>query len=122
MGSRKVCTVDGMKLTMLLTVKELAIRLHVKEKTIYAWASQGKIPAVKINGVIRFDAQEINAWLQKCQVLVGAPAQHRRPGSAETRNDVDSLIESAKRAVYTTRGEARPIASPHGKETRDGAR
>lgn len=106
----------------LLTVKDVAIRLHVKEKTIYAWVSQGKIPAVKINGVIRFDDKEIEAWLQKCQVLVGAPAQHRKPWSSETKSDVDSLIESAKRAVYTAHGETRPVASPHGKERTNGAR
>ena len=41
----------------LLTVKDMATRLQVKEKTIYAWASQGKIPCVKVNGVIRFDAE-----------------------------------------------------------------
>ena len=38
-----------------LTVKDMAIRLQVKDKTIYAWASQGKMPCVKVNGVIRFD-------------------------------------------------------------------
>jgi len=100
----------------LLTVKDVALRLHVKEKTIYAWASQGKIPAVKINGAIRFDAKTIDVWLQKCQVLGRAPAQHTRAGSVDVNNNVDSLIERAKRAIYTARGETRPIASPHRKE------
>ncbi len=106
----------------LLTVKDMATRLQVKEKTIYAWASQGKIPSVKINGVIRFDDREIEQWLQKCHVGGGPPympATHRRKGSATS---VDHLIESAKRAVYTSRGETRPIASPHGKEGANGAR
>jgi excisionase family DNA binding protein len=106
----------------LLTVKDMATRLQVKEKTIYAWASQGKIPCVKVNGVIRFDERAIEQWLQTCHVPVGPPrrpAKNRRKGSATS---VDHLIESAKRAVYTSHGETRPIASPHGKERTNGAR
>lgn len=106
----------------LLTVKDMATRLQVKDKTIYAWASQGKIPCVKVNGVIRFDAREIEQWLQTCHVPVGPPrmaATNRRKGSATS---VDSLIESAKRAVYNSHGETRPVASPYGKERTNGAR
>ena len=106
----------------LLTVKDMATRLQVKDKTIYAWTSQGKMPCVKVNGVIRFDAREIEQWLQTCQVPVGPPrlpATNRRNGAA---TNVDHLIESATRAVYTARGETRPVASPHGKERTHGAR
>jgi len=105
----------------LLTVKEMATRLQVKDKTIYAWASQGKIPSVKVNGVIRFDVREIEQWLQKCHVPIGPPrlpAKHRRKGSATS---VDSLIESAKRAIYNSHGET-TIASPYGREGAHGAR
>ncbi|HEV8329338.1 MAG TPA: helix-turn-helix domain-containing protein [Nitrospiraceae bacterium] len=105
-----------------LTVKEMATRLQVKDKTIYAWASQGKIPCVKVNGSIRFDAREIELWLQQCHVSVGPPripAKNRRKGFATS---VDHLIESAKRAVYTSHGETRPVASPNGKERTNGAR
>jgi excisionase family DNA binding protein len=104
----------------LLTVKEMATRLQVKEKTVYAWASQGKIPCVRVNGVIRFDAREIELWLQTCHIPIGLshmPAKNRRKGSATS---VDSLIESAKRAVYTSHGETKPIASPFGKESVNG--
>ena len=106
----------------LLTVKDLATRLQVKEKTIYAWVSQVKIPCVKVNGVIRFDAREIELWLQTCHMPIGlarVPAKHRRNGSVTS---VDSLIESAKREVYSNRGETRAVASPHGKERTHGAR
>ena len=100
----------------LLTVKDMATRLQVKEKTIYAWASQRKIPCAKINGVIRFDAKEIDQWLRTCHVPIGPP---RKPGKNRCKGpatDVDHLIESATRAVYTSRGETRPVASPEGKE------
>ena len=104
----------------LLTVKDLATRLQVKNKTIYAWVSHGKIPSVKINGVIRFDATEIEQWLQECHVSIGPPhmpVTKRRKGAATS---VDHLIESAKRAVYTARGETR-VASPFRREEANGA-
>ena len=106
----------------LLTVNDMATRLQVKAKTIYAWASQGKMPCVKINGVIRFDERAIAHWLEICQVPVGPsrlPARNRRTGPVPS---LDHLIESATRAVYTAHGETRPVASPDGREGANGAR
>ena len=103
----------------LMTVKDMATRLQVKDKTIYAWVSQGRIPCVKVNGVIRFDAREIELWLQQCHVPIGPPrmpVKPRRNGSVQARDGVNRLVESAKRAVYTSHGETRPVASPYGKE------
>ncbi len=100
----------------LLTVKDLAARLQVKDKTIYGWVSQGKIPCVKVNGVIRFDARAIEQWLQTCHKPVGPPRISASNGRTRAATDVDHLIESATRAVYTSHGETRPVASPEGKE------
>jgi len=106
----------------LLTAKDVAARLQVKDKTVYAWATRGKIPALKLNGVIRFEEQAIERWLQGCQVRI----DHRAPSPSVTRQPnqihVDRLIENAKRAVYTPRGETRPLASPFGEEERNGTR
>ena len=106
---------------VLLTVKDLATRLQVKDKTVYAWVSQGKIPAVKINGVLRFDAIEIEQWLQECHVSSGPSQLPTKPRGKGSATSVDHLIESAKRAVYTARGETKPIASPFRKERANGA-
>jgi excisionase family DNA binding protein len=43
----------------LLTVKEIAERLRVTEKTIYNWIDTGKIKYSKIGDVIRIPASEI---------------------------------------------------------------
>jgi len=58
---------------MLLTIKDIAAkdiaaRLQVNDKTIYAWAAQGTIPALRINGVIRFEDRH-ERWLQACHLL-----------------------------------------------------
>lgn len=105
----------------LLTVKDVAAQLQVKEKTVYAWASQRKIPCAKINGVIRFDAKEIEEWLQKCHVQIGQPCTSTGGKRRDSRTDVDTLIENAKRAVHTLRGETRPVASPFREEGANGA-
>ncbi len=106
---------------MLLTVKILSQQLQIKPSTLYAWANQGKIPCRKIHGLIRFDPTEIDCWLSSF-----SPPQSLPPhtGKRSTDNpDLDRLIASAKRAVYTSRhGETRPKSSLIGKEECDGAR
>jgi excisionase family DNA binding protein len=100
---------------MLLTVQELAQLLHVKAATLYAWAAQGKIPSLKLHGLLRFRQDEIDQWLETCRVTsrpgVSAPKKRRAP----PLHNVDVLIERAKRAIYTERGET-SIASPFRKE------
>jgi len=49
------------------------------------------------------------------------PACKIHKGFSNTKEDVDILIENARRAVYSTRGETKPVASPFGKESVNGA-
>ncbi len=100
----------------LLTVKEVAARLQVKQSTVYAWASQGKIPCLKVNGAIRFEADDIEAWLKACR-RGEAQVQPSTGKPQWARSEVDRAIAAAKRTVYTARhGEPRPTSSPRGKE------
>jgi excisionase family DNA binding protein len=83
----------------LLTIKQTAERLQIKRSTLYSWAAQGTIPHLKLGRLLRFDPDEIDAWLQ----------QHRREGVPERasrcrrdgREHVDDLIARAKREAYT---------------------
>ena len=111
---------DGRELNRmaLLNVTEVSEWLQVKPSTIYLWAAEGKIPALKIHGVLRFQREDIAVWLAKCQIEPPAPARQveRRPQS----NDVDTLIAMAKADVYTwSRGKpdqdrATRKGEPHG--------
>jgi excisionase family DNA binding protein len=105
---------------MLLTVTELASLLHIKPSTLYAWASRGKIPSVKIHGLVRFRQDTIERWIASCE-----QAASRRPSRSldhPQNYQLDPLIAAAKREVYTSRrGKTRPKSRPIGKEEMDGA-
>ena len=96
------------RFSMLLTIKELAEQLRIKPSTLYAWASQRKIPCVRIHGLIRFRSEEIEGWLMGF-------AQHRPalPDYKSRGGDIDEIIAAAKRAIYNPRhGETGPALSP----------
>jgi excisionase family DNA binding protein len=47
-----------------LSIKELSELLGIKPKTLYSWVENGKIPAYKFNGALRFKTTEINEFIQ----------------------------------------------------------
>jgi excisionase family DNA binding protein len=99
---------------MLLTVTALSQRLQIKPSTLYVWASQGKIPCRKIHGLVRFDPTEIDCWLASFSPPQSVPPQIRKPRPDHT--DLEQLIASAKRAVYTSGHGETITPSPTGKE------
>ncbi|MBM2838740.1 MAG: putative IIA-like nitrogen-regulatory protein PtsN [Deltaproteobacteria bacterium] len=48
----------------IATLKEVSLFLKVKESTLYSWAEKGCIPASKLNGLWRFDMDEIREWFR----------------------------------------------------------
>lgn len=47
----------------VLTIKEVAALLKLAEKTVYAMAAAGEIPAFKIRGQWRIKRAELGQWL-----------------------------------------------------------
>jgi excisionase family DNA binding protein len=99
---------------VLLTVKALSQRLQITPSTLYAWASHGKIPCRKIHGLVRFDPTEIDRWLASFCPQPSAPTKIRSRKTDHT--DLEQLIASAKRAVYTSGHGETITPSPTGKE------
>lgn len=83
----------------LITVKELSKFLTVKESTLYSWVHNGLIPFHKLNGLVRFDMEEIEIW---------AKTSSKEPQKQEIYNvkkhpqDIDSIV---KRAIEGTKGK-----------------
>ena len=49
----------------LMTVEEVAKYLRVEESTVYTWAREGEIPAIKVGHFWRLKKQDIDEWLEK---------------------------------------------------------
>ena len=47
----------------LVSIKIVADFLMIKQSTLYSWVHNGSIPCHKLNGLIRFDMVEIEAWV-----------------------------------------------------------
>lgn len=61
-----------------LSTQELAEFLSIKVKTIYTWTDAGKIPAYKINGILRFKVSEIREFIKKGRVRPADPEKLMR--------------------------------------------
>lgn len=57
--------------TEVLTVKEAAQLLNMKQNTLYLWAAQRRLPSVKVGRSRRFVKSELMEWFgkQKKEVL-----------------------------------------------------
>lgn len=62
----------------ILTIPEVADLLRVAEKTVYALAQKGEIPAFKVGGQWRFSRGAIQVWIEErtraAQQSSGAPS------------------------------------------------
>lgn len=90
--------------TIFLTVKDLSDYLKIKPSTLYSWANQRKIPHFKVNGLLRFNKEEIDSWLVSLRdkdISTSLPTFKKKDCTA-----VDFIIASAKKEVYNI---------PHGK-------
>ena len=94
----------------LLDINEVSQWLKVKRATLYAWAAKGKIPCIRMQGLVRFARTEVEQWLDAQRLAEPEPLPHMREPSEV--HDVDRLIARAKAEVYTSgRGETRPKSS-----------
>ena len=103
----------------MLTVKELSAWLNIKPSTLYLWVSQNKIPCRRIHGLLRFEPEAIQEWLNGF-----TPPSSEKPPRTPRQNaqDVDHLIAAAKHAAYTSRHGETITPSPRTKEEQHGAR
>ena len=82
-----------------LDITTLAERLQIKRSTLYAWAEQGTLPYLRLGRLLRFDPDEIEAWLQDHrQECIPELTSHRRQNGTDS---IDILIAQAKQEAYT---------------------
>lgn len=60
-----------MNATPLMTVKDVAAKLHMAERTVYTLLASGALPSYKVAGSRRVDEDDVDRYLQahKANVL-----------------------------------------------------
>lgn len=76
----------------LVNVRELSKFLNMKESTIYSWAKNGFIPSYKLNGLWRFNMEEIDTWIRQLRYT---PTVSQKPPKKIIRQDIDRLVKKA---------------------------
>ncbi len=89
-----------MKLVSIKTVSEF---LMVKVSTLYSWVHQGTIPFHKLNGLIRFDMEEVIDWIKSSRKFKAEPTVIPNKGNVlGIDNIVKQAIDSVKNSRYNS--------------------
>ena len=49
----------------IMTIRELAVFLKIKEKTAYKLVADGKLPGFKVGGAWRFKRDDLEEWIKR---------------------------------------------------------
>jgi excisionase family DNA binding protein len=49
----------------LMTIQDVAEYLQIKERTIYGWVQNGKMPGFKLGNAWRFKREDIDLWIEE---------------------------------------------------------
>jgi len=82
----------------IVTIKEVSEFLKVKQSTLYSWVNQKRIPSFKLNGLWRFDMEEIEGWVKTSYDLKAVP--QRITKKTTKKQDIDRIIKHAIGEVY----------------------
>jgi excisionase family DNA binding protein len=93
----------------ILLASEIARWLRVGISTVYQWARVGTIPCIRLNGVLRFSRQDVEAWLTAQRI----PASQGAEGVSKSCATVQSLSMDLLRrtARYVLRETPDPATS-----------
>ena len=67
----------------ILTLEEVALYLRLKPQTIYRWAQEKRIPAVKLGKEWRFRKSILDRWLDEQMTSEDSGFSHMRQGHGE---------------------------------------
>jgi len=67
----------------ILTLEEVALYLRLKPQTIYKWAQEKRIPAVKLGKEWRFRRSILDRWLDEQMLSEDSGFSHMREGNEQ---------------------------------------
>lgn len=83
----------------LVTIKDLSAYLTIKESTLYSWVHNGTIPFHRLNGLIRFDLEEIKSWIKASR-----PASTDSIGSLKKITEPQEIERIVRKSIDTAKG------------------
>jgi len=83
----------------LVTIKDLSAYLTVKESTLYSWVHNGTIPFHKLNGLIRFDLDEIKSWVEASK-----PTSTDSIGSLKKKTGPQNIERIVRKSIDSAKG------------------
>jgi excisionase family DNA binding protein len=75
----------------LVSIKIVAEFLMIKQSTLYSWVHKGSIPFHKLNGLIRFDMDEIEAWVKSSKQQPSDNISIKK----QPTNNIDNVVRNA---------------------------
>lgn len=85
----------------LVTIKMVSELLTIKTSTLYSWVHKGAIPFHKLNGLVRFDLDEIETWLRSTKQNTDVSEISRKHlAGSQIEGIIRHAIDSSKRKAY----------------------
>ncbi len=90
----------------LMDASEVAAWFRIGVSTVYAWVSGGRIPFLKLNGIVRFSRHQLTKWMQQHTQCPSASADQvservsgTRPRPLTHRTMGDAAVRVRRRLV-----------------------
>ncbi|MFW6198624.1 MAG: helix-turn-helix domain-containing protein [Acidobacteriota bacterium] len=83
----------------LWRVEEAAEYLGIRPKTLYEWVRTGRVPHRKLGFNVRFEPDELRAWVEAQAEGEEASAPEDEAPAGAGRRDLEELREAATEAV-----------------------
>lgn len=82
----------------IATIQEVSEYLKVKKTTLYSWVNRKAIPSFKLNGLWRFDMEEVERWVKaSCDLKV---VSQRIAKKTSGNQDIDRIVKHAIGEVH----------------------
>jgi len=92
-----------------MTAAEVAAWFRVALSTVYAWASSGRIPFLKFNGIVRFPRYQLTGWMQQHTRYPSVSSDHvpgrvsRAPSRPLTHRTLGDAAARARRRLIPSK-------------------
>lgn len=105
----------------LVTIKEVSKFLKVKESTLYSWVHNGSIPSYKLNGLLRFELDEVREWVKNSKPISNKVLiSHKKSKDSDLNGLIKRAIDDVTGKRYNPSKRESNLNQGLRKEIKDG--